>query len=393
MTQPLPVGSRLSRRALAMELFETTWVRILGSLLIFYAIHYVYRRLEVAVSRHRTARKHDCKPVKPSPVLNTISNDFLGWKVPKLLINGYKARKVLENLQKVFLKNCNTVQVKLLFTNVILTIEPENVKTILASNFNDWTVTTRRKQAFEPYIGHSIFTAEGLAWKHSRELLRPNFARTQVDNPATLEPHVSAVLDAIPRDGSTFDLQPLFFHFTTDTAIDFLFGLDPSALREHSTAFTQALDRILWSVARTSVFGRLMNLLTASSKKDIKIVHDFIDHCIDLSIKNKSNYALGRIEGERYVFLHELVQRTQDSAEIRSEILQMLIAGKYTTASLLSITWFTLAKRPDVWTNLRAEVDSLNGEKPSFTALQEMKYLRAVLNECRVYTSHHVQHY
>ena len=206
MIQSLPVVSRLSRHAPAMELFEASSVRIFGGLLFLYAVHYVYRRLEVALSRHRTARKHDCKPIKPSLELNTFSNGIFGWKVPILLMNGFRARKVLETIQKVLFKNCNTVQVNLLSTNMIWTMEPENLKTILASNFNDWTIATLRKQAFGHYLGHGIFTSEGLTWKHSRELLRPNFARSQIDNPETLEPHVSALLDAIPRDGSTFDL-------------------------------------------------------------------------------------------------------------------------------------------------------------------------------------------
>ena len=80
----------------------------------------------------------------------------------------------------------------------------------------------------------------------------------------------------------------------------------------------------------------------------------------------------------------------RESAQSGSEILNVLQAGRDTTASLLNHTWFTLAKRPDVRDRLRAEVDDLNGEKPSFAALQEMNHLKAVLNECMVYISHQV---
>ena len=227
-------------------------------------------------------------------------------------------------------------------------------------------------------------------WKHLRELLRPNFARTQIDNPATLEPQMSTLFEAVPRDGSTFDLQELFFCFTTDTAIDFLFGLDMVMTRAYVTVFTKALDHINRAAVRTAYFGRIMNIFKPFFKKDVNTVYDFIDHHIDLAIKDRKNYTLGRNEGERYVFWHEVVQRTLDSAQIRSEILNVLQAGRGTTASLLSHTWFTRAKRPDVWDNLRAEVDDLNGEKLSFAAPQEMKYLKAVLNECMVYIRHHV---
>ncbi len=389
MTQSFPVLSLPSRYAV-MEFPSISWV--FGALLLFYAIYNGYCRLEAAISSHRFARTHDCKPVKPSPTLNTFSNEILGWKVPLLLLNGFKAGKPLETIQKHFFQNCYTVRAKLLSTNIIFTMEPENVKTILASSFNDWTMTTRRKRATHAYIGHGIFTADGPIWKQSRELLRPNFARSQIDNPETLEPHVSALIDAIPHDGSTFDLQEHFSRFTRSTAIELLLGFNPSTSKGFSTAFPEALHRLLTGVNRGWYLGRLMKLFGASLKKDSKIVHDFLDHYVDLTLKDREKYTLGRIQGERYVFLHEVVQRTQDPERIRSEILHILIAGKDTTAALLSHTWFVLARRPDVWANLRAEVDNLNGEKPSFTALQEMKYLKAVLNESRVSRTHITWH-
>lgn len=83
----------------------------------------------------------------------------------------------------------------------------------------------------------------------------------------------------------------------------------------------------------------------------------------------------------RYVFLHELVSQTSDTVKIRSELLNILLAGRDTTASLLSNVWFELSNRPDVWSRLRREVDPLHGETPTFQNLKDMKYARALLNE------------
>lgn len=83
----------------------------------------------------------------------------------------------------------------------------------------------------------------------------------------------------------------------------------------------------------------------------------------------------------RYVFLHELVSQTSDKIKIRSELLNILLAGRDTTASLLSNVWFELSKRPQTWSRLRREVDALDGDLPTFERLKDMKYLRAVLNE------------
>ena len=83
----------------------------------------------------------------------------------------------------------------------------------------------------------------------------------------------------------------------------------------------------------------------------------------------------------RYTFLNELICQTSDHVQIRSELLNILLAGRDTTASLLSNVWHTLSQRPDVHAALQAEVDELGGEKPSFEKIKEMKYLRAVMNE------------
>jgi hypothetical protein len=47
------------------------------------------------------------------------------------------------------------------------------------------------------------------------------------------------------------------------------------------------------------------------------------------------------------------------------------------------MVFFTLARRQDVWKNLKAEVDLLDGRKPSFTDLKGMTYLTWVLNESK----------
>lgn len=83
----------------------------------------------------------------------------------------------------------------------------------------------------------------------------------------------------------------------------------------------------------------------------------------------------------RHVLLYDLISQTSDKLVIRSELLSVLFAGRDTTAGFLSNIWFELSKRPDVWAELRKEVDDLRGDHPTYEQLKDMKYLRAVLNE------------
>lgn len=85
---------------------------------------------------------------------------------------------------------------------------------------------------------------------------------------------------------------------------------------------------------------------------------------------------------KRYVFLYEMAKETQDRIQLRNELLNVLLAGRDTTASLLSNTFFVLARRPDIWAKLKAEVDTLGGVAPTYETLRGMKYIKYLLNEC-----------
>lgn len=115
-------------------------------------------------------------------------------------------------------------------STVIATIEPEIVKTILATKFGDFSLGKRREEVFIPIFGHGIFSTNGAAWEKSRAMVRPNFTRQQVADLDMFEVHVSHLLDSVPRDGSSIDLQDLFFGLTMDSATEFLFGHSTNTL-------------------------------------------------------------------------------------------------------------------------------------------------------------------
>lgn len=119
-----------------------------------------------------------------------------------------------------------------------------------------------------------------------------------------------------------------------------------------------------------------------------KVVHSFVDKIVDKALeKTQPQDAEKVIEGkdntERYVFLSELTKSTRDRRQLRDELLNILLAGRDTTASLLSITFHVLARRQDIFKKLKAEVDSLQGEKPNYETLRNMKYLKYLLQESK----------
>ena len=378
----------------AFEIPSLTQACLLSA--FFYLIYHIYWHITTGVFRRAFIKKHGCKPIKPDPNYQYFPNNIFGYKSLAENFPALKQYKFNDLIRARFLRNGqNTMYQKQLFTDLIQTIEPENLKTLLALNFKDWSLGERRKKAFYPLLGWGIFTTDGAAWQHSREMLRPNFVRSQVGDLATFEIHVDQLIKAIPKDGSTVDLQELFFQLTMDSATELLFGESTNCLGEGTTSEASATFAECWNrgqeaIAEVARSGGLAKwLVKPQFKKDAKFVHEFVDRFVRKGLEHRKNLldlekagAVKEEEGERYIFLHELVKQTSDPVQIRSELLNIFLAGRDTTASLLGNVWFILARRPDIWKKLRAEVDALDGKRPTYQQIKDMKYLRWLLNEC-----------
>jgi len=225
----------------------SVWQLLAGTFLL-YAVYYLHWQLTTGANRRRMIKENGCKPIKLHPGLNSFAERLIGTRVVRENMKSFKEHNLLETAYNRFQKYGNTFEANLLSTKAIQTIEPDILKTMLATKFKDWNLPDRRKSAFIPLLGHGIFTTDGAAWQHSRDLLRPNFTRSQVGDLATFEKHISQLIDRIPKDGSTVDLQELFFRLTIDSATEFLFGestnsLAPSTSSESPARFAEAFNR------------------------------------------------------------------------------------------------------------------------------------------------------
>jgi hypothetical protein len=82
------------------------------------------------------------------------------------------------------------------------------------------------------------------------------------------------------------------------------------------------------------------------------------------SIKKEQALEQTLDEHQRYVFLHEIVKTNHDTDRIRAELLHVLGAGSNTTAGLLSVMCYTIARRPDVVQKMRQEILERVGSNP-----------------------------
>ncbi|KAG4441899.1 hypothetical protein IFR05_002640 [Cadophora sp. M221] len=355
-----------------------------GTLLVLY---FTITRLISIIDDYRFCKANGCKPPRKLPQQERI----LGLGEFKKQLSAVKSKLFLEMILQQFRDMGTTFSSVVLGTDFLMTIEPENVKTILSTNFKDYGLG-KRVTSMGPLLGNGIFTSDGANWEHSRALVRPSFTKSRVANLDSYESHIQNLIARIPKDGSSVDLQVLFHQLTLDSATEFLLGESVHCLTSPPDSpqqlFGQNFDiaqNLIWERVR---MGDLVWLTWFQNNKPLysacKYVHDYVDKFVQRALQNRhdAKAAYDDEKGKRkYIFADELARVSDDPIQIRSELLNILLAGRDTTAGLLSNTFHVLARRPEIWAKLTQEVDALGGQKPGYETLRNMKYLKYIMNE------------
>jgi cytochrome P450 len=243
-------------------------------------------------------------------------------------------------------------------------------------------------------------------------MLRPQFARDQVADLEIEEEHIQDLMQHLPTGSSgwtdTINLSPIFFRMTLDSATEFLFGesvgsqiaalpRNADARRKASqngaldwTTFAPAFDGATDAIGKRARFADLYWIYNPKSFRDnCSEIHRFTDHYVNIALnpdqKSEKDIETGR-KKVKYVFLHELVKATRDPVELRSQLLNILLAGRDTTAGLLGWTFYLLARHPHIFNKLRDEIVDRFGtyKNPrdiTFASLKSCSYLQYVMSE------------
>ncbi|KAG2006335.1 cytochrome P450 [Coprinopsis cinerea AmutBmut pab1-1] len=304
----------------------------------------------------------------------------------------------------------------LLWSDTLLTTCPEHIKLILATDFHNYVKGPRFIHNMGSVLGSGVFNSDGEMWKFHRSITRPVFTRDRIGDFDIFDHHTDVVLQKLKerlREGHAIDFQDLMARFTLDTATQFLFGhcvnsLDaglpypPKAAPyvsvqqtpagkmadDFARAFMEAQE-VIAIRERVGWIWPLLEFWKDKTVEPMKVVNAYIEPIVKDAIERKKNALPEEKSGdekeiqEGQTLLDYLVNVTQDPTILRDEILNIMIAGRDTTAATLTFCIYLLSQHPDVFQRLRTEVLEKVGpsRRPNFDDLKDMKYLRAVLNE------------
>lgn len=164
-------------------------------------------RLFRHAERNRDLQAKGCQPV----IRHWQWDPILGLDVVLGQVNALRHNYYLPWLSKMHANMPKTFSINFFGRKQIYTIEPENLKAMTATNFDDFGIEPIRRhtKGSMPFADKGISTVDGKDWEFSRFLIKPFFYREVYTNTDRIEPYADRLMKLIPEDGETFDIQPL----------------------------------------------------------------------------------------------------------------------------------------------------------------------------------------
>ncbi|KAF7969163.1 hypothetical protein HWV62_28216 [Athelia sp. TMB] len=304
----------------------------------------------------------------------------------------------------------STFNLNFLWDDVIMTYDPCNIKAILATDFHNFVKGDKFRHSMFSVLGSGVFNADNEMWKFHRTMTRPFFHKDRTSDFDIFERHASSTIYRMKQrfnKGYALDFQDLVSRFALDSACDFLFGNNVRSIfdalpsphniprgragrKTSAQAFFESLGRAQMVVSERFKLGWLWPLTEVFEDKTARsmrvvgkvldpIVRDAIDEYKAKLARAPSTKKMNRDE----TLLDHLLGVTTDPKVLKDEILNIMIAGRDTTAATLTFLFYLLAENPAMLERLREEIMTVVGPsaRPTPEAIKKMPFLRASINE------------
>ncbi|KAJ1302922.1 hypothetical protein OPQ81_003220 [Rhizoctonia solani] len=312
-----------------------------------------------------------------------------------------------------------TFNLRLFGEDQIMTMEPENIKAILSTDFHSYEKGPVFREKMNSVLGKGVFNADGDMWKFHRSMSRPYFSRDRISHFDNFARHsdlaISKILSRLSEPSQpglpmAVDFQDVVARFTLDSGTEFLFGRDVRSLdaplpyphekpKDHNASFAAAFGRAQDLLTERFALADLWpwaELFWDRTEEEMKVIDAYVTPILKRKLEEKRVLGLdaksrsasedsgaNELEEAGDTLLDHLVKFTEDISVIKDELINILVAARDTTAATLTFAVYMLAENPAIMAKLRGEVLGRLGTSnyPTSDDFKEMKYLRAVLNE------------
>ena len=183
-------------------------------------------------------------------------------------------------------------------------------------------------------IGDGIFTQDGEKWKRSRELLRRNFGGMRYQNLEGFREHTDNMIEALRDCAGVVDLQPFFYRLTLDTTIAMILGQSAESFRHGlGDLFERSFDRASDVTAQRLRLGDFYwAYVPKGFRQACRTIKRYTEQFVRDALQRERDNGQ---KPDKYTFIHDLYAEYQDVGLVRDQVINVLIAGRDTTATTI----------------------------------------------------------
>ncbi|KAK0648976.1 cytochrome P450 [Cercophora newfieldiana] len=290
----------------------------------------------------------------------------------------------------------------------INTIEPENFKSVLGTNFDDYKRSKYRLLAAAPMMPPGILTLDGHEWSHWRSLIRTQFTRKNFDaNIADSERHMQLTFKAfgpVNADGWTgeVNLMDHVYRLSMDTVTQFLFGhsaetqsaklirlgllpapssAQPFDLDNFAETFAVAAYYVGHRIKLSNMYFLLDSLAYRRACRSLRrMTSAYISSTLSRSNPKGTTPTSADADNAGTSVITSLFASGATLEDITTQVTHLLVAGMDTSSATLGWIFAVLAEHPEKYAKLRGEVVSVFGTEESRLAEFDLERLKTWLD-------------
>jgi cytochrome P450 len=274
-----------------------------------------------------------------------------------------------------------------------LVSDPALVRQVLLDNIDNYDKHTPAFDAVRIVLGNGMLTSGGGFWKRQRRIAQPAFHGESVRHFAPIISRLALETadewERAAAAGDTVDACTDMMRVTLRIVAETLFGDD---LAGDADEINRVFPVILACLAArvTSPIRPPLCVPTATNRKLRPALAALDSIVVRLIATKRRRLRDGGGPGESHRDLLTILMLARDAetgetmsdAQLRDEVMTLMIAGHETTANALSWLWYLLDRHPDEQERLRAElVVAPGGRAPTVNDLPQLPRLKAVIQE------------
>ena len=279
--------------------------------------------------------------------------------------------------------------------------DPAYTKDILLTNAKSYSKGLLA-EILDFVMGQGLIPADGEHWRIRRRAILPSLHKRYVAAMLAMFGdcglHGCAKLEEAASAGKTVEMENFFSRLALDIIGKAVFNYNFDALTHDDpvieAVYTALREAEYRSIAIFPYWNFPPAMWIVPRQRKVTAALAVINDTLDVLIKDCKTL----VEESDEEFVEEYLNRGDpsilrfliasgdnvSSKQLRDDLMTLLIAGHETTAAVLTWTFYLLAKHPDIAAAVRAEVDTVCGDRaPSMEDCRALALTTRVINEVR----------